>query len=104
MTESDLVASILLRFGSRPTIRLWRANVLVAKDKTGRVVRAGITGQADISGLRLPSGQRVEIECKTATGRQTQEQKRWQSMIERFGGIYILARRVDDVESALSGS
>lgn len=100
--ESDLVQSILVRFGSRPTLRLWRANVLVARDQSGRVVKAGIKGQADISGILAPSGRRIEIECKTQTGRQTDEQRAWQWMIERMGGLYVLARSTDDVERALS--
>lgn len=101
MSETDLVQSILIRFGSRPDMRLWRANVLVARDQSGRVVKSGVKGQADISGI-LQGGRRIEIECKTATGRQTPEQIAWQRMIERFGGLYILARSVDDVERALS--
>lgn len=101
MSESDLVASILLTFGARPNLRIWRANVLVAKDQSGRLVRAGIKGQADISGILAPAGRRVEIECKSATGRQSPEQKRWQAMIESLGGIYVLARSVEDVERAL---
>lgn len=104
MTESNLVAEILLRFGAHPNVRIWRANVLVAKDARGRVVRAGITGQADISGLLGPTGRRIEIECKSATGRQSEEQRRWQVMIESLGGLYVLARSTDDVEAALRGA
>lgn len=104
MTEADLVASILLKFGSHPDVRIWRANVLVAKDARGRVVRAGITGQADISGLLGPTGRRIEIECKSPHGRQSDEQRRWQAMIEDRGGLYVLARSTADVEAALRGA
>lgn len=100
--ESDLVASILNTFGSRQGVRLWRANVLVARDRKGQVVRAGIKGQADISGVLAPTGRRIEIECKSASGQQTKEQVRWQRMIEAHGGIYILARSLEDVEAALT--
>lgn len=101
MTESDLVANILLAFGAHPRVRLWRANVLVAQDKTGRIVRAGVKGQADISGILAPHGRRVEIECKTQRGRQSDAQERWERMIRYHGGIYVLARSVDDVKEAL---
>lgn len=104
MSEADLVAAILIRYGSHPRIRIWRANVLVAKDSRGRVVRAGIPGQADISGLLAPHGRRLEIECKSPTGRQRDDQRRWQAMIESFGGLYVLARSTDDVEAALRGA
>lgn len=101
MSESDLVQAILVEFGARPDLRIWRANVLVAQDRNGRVIRAGIKGQADISGIMRPSGRRIEIECKTSTGRQSKEQKRWQAMIEWAGGLYILARRIEDVRLVL---
>jgi len=98
--EADLQAAILHEFGSRPDIRLWRANVLVARTKDGRVVKAGVKGQADLSGIRA-GGQRIEIEVKSPSGRQSQEQKRWQAMILRFGGIYVTARSLEDVREVL---
>jgi hypothetical protein len=101
MNETQLMQAILSEFGARPDLRIWRANVLVARTGTGRVVRAGVKGQADISGIRLPTGQRVEIEVKSRTGRQTKQQRAWQRMIERFGGLYILAASLDDVRRAL---
>lgn len=100
MRETDLIKSILHEFGSWPTLRLWRANVLVARTRTGQVVRAGVVGQADISGIR-DTGQRIEIECKVGRGQQTEAQRNWQAMIERFGGLYVLARDVEDVRVAL---
>lgn len=100
MREADLQAAILHEFGSRPDIRLWRANVLVARTKDGRVVKAGVKGQADLSGIRA-GGQRIEIEVKSPSGRQSQEQKRWQAMILRFGGIYVTARSLEDVREVL---
>lgn len=98
--ESDLISAILREFGARPDLRLWRQNTGAARTKTGALVRFGIKGQADISGIR-DTGQRVEIECKTATGRLSKEQKRWWDMIVKFGGLYILARSTDDVRAAL---
>jgi hypothetical protein len=101
MTESDLVQAILLTFGARPDCRIWRANTGAMRDASGRVIRFGVPGQADISGLLAPTGQRLEIECKSRTGRQSPEQVAWQAMIERHGGIYILARSLDDVRAVL---
>ena len=77
----------------------WRANTGVARiDK--RVVRFGIPGQADLTGI-LPDGRRLEVEVKSPTGRQTRDQKNFQRMIEKFNGIYVLARSVEDVWNAL---
>lgn len=99
--EADLVQSILLTFGSRPGIRLWRVNTGAVKT-ADRFIRYGLPGMADISGLLAPSGRRIEIECKSATGRQSEQQRNWQRMIEKHGGLYVLARSVEDVERALA--
>lgn len=101
MTESALLSAILLEFGSRPDCRLWRQNTGAARTSTGALVRFGVPGQADISGILAPSGRRIEIETKTARGRQSQAQKKWQAMIEKFGGVYVVARSVEDVRRVL---
>lgn len=66
----------------------------------GRVVRFGLPGQADLTGI-LPGGVRLEIEVKGPGCPQTPEQKAFQRMIERFGGVYVLARSVQDVWSTI---
>jgi hypothetical protein len=98
--EKAIQNDILRAFGTLPAIRLWRANVGVARVGT-RVIRFGIPGQADLTGI-LPDGRRLEIEVKSATGRQTPEQLAFQNMIERFNGIYILARSTNDVRQRLA--
>lgn len=100
-SESTTLRAILQEFGSRPGIRLWRNNTGAASTKTGQVVRFGVPGQADISGVLAPHGRRIEIEVKSATGRQSQKQRRFQAMIEKHGGLYVLARSVEDVGAAL---
>ncbi len=86
-------------------MRLWRQNTGVATYDnlvagTSRKVRFGLPGQADLSGI-LPDGKRLEIEVKRPGGRQSEEQKAFQEMIERFGGLYILAYSALDVEDRL---
>jgi len=100
VTEKHLQNAILRAFGTLPGLRLWRANVGAARVGR-RVVRFGIRGQADLTGI-VPDGRRLEIEVKTSTGRQTADQRSFQQMIERFHGIYILARSVDDVRRELA--
>jgi len=99
-SEKALQNDILRAFGTLPRLRLWRANVGVARIGT-RVIRFGIPGQADLTGI-LPDGRRLEIEVKSPTGRQTPEQVAFQNMIEKFHGIYILARSTDDVRQQLA--
>lgn len=100
MTEQQILNSILRTFGTRSDMRIWRANTGAARFGN-QVVRFGIPGQADITGLLLPSGRRLEIEVKSHSGEQRPEQKDFEAMIKRFGGLYILARSVTDVEMAL---
>ncbi len=99
MSERDLVQAILLEFGSRPDLRLWRANTGAARTASGALVRFGTPGQADIMGIIAPAGRLLEV--KTATGRQSDAQRRWGAMILKFGGLYVLARSTDDVRRAL---
>ncbi len=99
-SEKALQNEILRAFGTLPGLRLWRANVGVARIGD-RLIRFGIPGQADLTGI-LPDGRRLEIEVKSDRGRQTPRQRAFQAMIERFGGIYILARSIHDVRERLT--
>jgi len=80
---------------------IWdRRNVGRAIDpRTGALIRFGRKGQSDIWGV--VSGRHIEIEMKSATGRQTKDQRNWQHAVERAGGIYILARKPDDALAVL---
>lgn len=112
MAERDIQYTILKAWGAHPRLRLWRANVGAGWFAGGEPARKtdagvypvkfGVPGQADISGLIAPWGRRLEIECKTATGRQSAEQFRFQRVVETFGGLYLLARSVEDVDAVMN--
>jgi hypothetical protein len=68
----------------------------------GRLVRFNPPGTPDIVGLLRPSGRFVGIEVKSSTGKQRKEQQTMQRVIEAFGGLYVLARSVDDVDRAFA--
>lgn len=112
MSERDLLHLILSTWGAHPALRIWRANTGMGWFANGEPARKtdrgaypvcfGTPGQGDISGLVLPSGRRLEIETKFARGRQSDDQKSFQKMIENFGGVYVLARSLDDVDRALA--
>ena len=95
MTEATLTRAILLRCGSLPHVRLWRSQPLVARTKTGRVVRALPVGFPDISGI-MAGGRMVALECKTTTGRVSQEQAAFGAMLVKFGALYGVVRSVED--------
>lgn len=94
---------ILLALGSRPDVRIWRQNsgVFLSADAT-RHIRGAPAGTADLGGvLRIdtpsgPLGVALQVEVKSATGRQTREQRAFQRMIESMGGVYIVARSGPD--------
>lgn len=95
--------AILLEFGQRPDMRIWRQNTGAAKRKNGPLIRFGIPGMADISGIRN-DGKRIEIECKSPTAPDKKKnQHNWREMIRAMNGIYIVARSVEDVRRVLDG-
>ena len=104
MSEAQIQFEILRTFGATPHMRLWRNNsgLLWAPGPGGtmRRVRASAEGAPDIIGL-LKGGRFLGIECKAERGRQDPAQKAFQKMIESMGGLYILARSVQDVLAQL---
>lgn len=90
-SESQLQAQIILevcnRFGDAITI--WRSNTGAFHDGK-RLIRFGVVGQADVSGIMKPLGCRIEIEVKRPGGKQSQAQKNFQRMMLAHGGLYLL--------------
>ena len=94
--EIEIVNEVLQILGQRPELcRVWRQNTGCLLDTLGRPVRFGVNGAGDISGL-LVDGRRLEIEVKTETGKQSDEQKNFEAMIRRFGGVYLLVRSAEE--------
>jgi hypothetical protein len=77
-----------------PVAIFWRQNTGAART-AGQVVRFGVVGQPDIAGV--VRGRYIGIEVKTAKGRQSREQVSYESTIAVVGGVYVLARGLDDV-------
>lgn len=71
------------------------AGVFQNKDGPRRFVRFGEKGMADI--LAFTKDSVIWCECKSSIGRQSAAQALFQSEVESFGHIYILAHSVDDV-------
>ncbi len=103
-SEKAIQNDILRTFGVLPWLRIWRRNVGVGDyydRRTGRhrKVRFGEPGMADL--WAVVNGLHIEIEVKSATGRQSKDQRCWQAIMEQQGCVYILARSVQDVWDAL---
>ena len=72
-----------------------------AAHKAGAYFGDGIpAGWPDITGL-LPDGRFIGIEVKASGGRQSPAQKYMEQEILRRRGIYVLARRIEDVEEGV---
>lgn len=101
--HSALVDRLLLAFGGRPYLRLWKQPVAKARTlHSDRVISFGVPGMADLGGL-LACGRRLEVEVKTGSATRSKEQRAWAGMIDRFGGFYVLARSENDLEENLAG-
>src|SRR5688500_5724333 len=64
-----------------------------------RVVKIGIPGSSDL--LACIGGRFVEIEGKVGRDRRRPEQAKFQAAVEAAGGVYVLARDVEDLRRAL---
>lgn len=78
---------------------MWKQTTGVAK-QGDRYIRFGLKGSADITGI-LKDGRRIEIECKSGAARQSKDQQSYQKMIEKFGGVYLVVRSVEDANNQL---
>ena len=83
---------------------VWRNNVGGYKDPASkRFIRYGLPGSSDLLGIMPAASARpgtfIGIECKSDIGKLTEAQERFRDRIEADGGIYVLARSVDDLET-----
>lgn len=100
MTEQRIQAEILAAVSALPACLAWRANSGLAVTPARNVIRANVAGCADI--LCCHRGRFVAIEVKTAAGRQSEQQRRFQRAVENAGGIYVIARCVADALAVLA--
>ena len=102
MSEAVLQQEIRLALGQRQDIMLFRINVGKFRPLDGgpRVIQSAPEGTPDLLGVIIP-GRAFAIEVKAPRGKQRDVQVAWQTAWEKRGGIYILARSLDDVYRAL---
>ena len=105
--ETNIMNKIMIKMSQKGYL-IWRNQVGLFKTLDGRTVNIGIKGSSDLMAVKptviTPEmvGQTlavfVAVEVKTATGRQSEPQKKWQNAVEKLGVKYILARSEDDIE------
>lgn len=101
-SEAVIQQNIRLALGQRDDIMLFRINVGKFRPLEGgaRVIQSAPEGTPDLLGVISP-GRAFAIEVKTDKGKQRTAQVAWQNAWEKRGGIYILARSVEDVYRGL---
>lgn len=102
---NDLNAAILIAWGAHPNVRLWRANAgqaWVPIQGGMRSIQMNVPGCADLIGILGPHGRFLAIETKSAGDRMRESQVAFRAMVERLGGLYIVARSVEDVDRVLN--
>ena len=103
MSDEATTQYLILRaWGAHPRIRIARINTGKAYPPHSRqLVTFGVPGTADIVGIIAPEGRLIMIEVKSAAGKQRAAQVVMQRVITAFGGLYMVARSVEDVDREL---
>ena len=105
MTEKEIQNDIIRHLSARPDLRIWRNNIGVAVPVSQccpqcrrYAIRFGTPGSADLLGIQAP-GRYIAIEVKSPTGKQSPEQATFQRVITQLGGVYLIARGINDLTS-----
>lgn len=99
--EAGIQAAIVAAIGCEHDFRVFRNNVGVAQFGRAKVRYGLCVGSSDLIGILSPSGRLVSLEVKSATGRSTEEQRKWLAMVRRMGGFGCIVRSVHDARAAL---
>lgn len=100
--HTALVRAIRLALGDEPDLVLWPMQPVGKPDSdTGRPLRGGPVGMADLCGILAPRGRWFCLEVKTGRASQSSRQKAWEAIVLRHGGYYAVVRSVEDAWGAL---
>lgn len=94
-TREAPVLHACLRWLHQQGIFAWRQNTGTAW-LGDQPVSFGYPGAGDITGI-LPDGRRLEVECKSTTGKQSEKQAKFQAKIEQNRGVYLLVRSEEEL-------
>lgn len=95
-----VIQKLILNYLAANRIFVFRVNTMGVYDQRRKTYRQlsgfSLRGVADILGI-MPGGRFLAVEVKAAKGRQSPDQKHFEELVKRAGGIYVLARSIDDV-------
>jgi len=89
------IQSQILEYLSIKGVFHWRNNTGALKTESGGFIRFGAVGSADIFAVK--KGTIYGIEVKNSKGKLSPAQIDFGGNLEKAGGIYIVARSVEDV-------
>lgn len=107
--ESQILREIMLALSATrrpdgaPLVVIWRQQVGTFMGPSGHPVKVGLEGQADLGGV-LANGRLLQIEVKAENGRLSEAQERWGAMVQKMGGLWIVARSADEAVRAVRGA
>jgi len=97
--EKD-IQKVILEYLKLRKIFAWRQNSGAFKTDAGGFYWIGIIGAPDIFILRKSIIYACEV--KNEKGKQSESQKAFQEQFEKAGGVYFIARTLEDVIKKLS--
>ena len=102
--HTRILKETLLLLGGSNFCRVWRQETGMALNiRTGTPFKYGLVGGADIIGI-LNDGRFLAIEIKSGNAVQSKEQKNFEAMIKKFGGVYFVATSCDEALKKLTES
>ena len=96
MKESEIQSAILQYLGYRNHF-FFRCNTGAYRTEHGSFIRYGTPGAPDI--VVVANGTMIGIEVKTSKGVLSEDQAAFGEKLKAAGGIYIVARSIDDVQA-----
>lgn len=100
--HTELVRAVEKLAALTPHIFIWHNNTGSGTLDGKRFVKFGLVGSSDFIGLSS-DGKLLCIECKTGTGRQTFDQRKFQERVQKLGGRYFIVRDVLEASAVFQG-
>jgi len=100
MTPESRIKIDVLRYLERRGFFAWNNPTGCVRIAPDRFIRFGKVGSSDIIGV-LPDGRFLAVETKTQKGRLTPEQAAFLEKVRGLGGVAILARSFQELDTTL---
>jgi len=97
--ESQLAPVLLQILCGGTGLVLWRNNIGYDAE---RHIHYGVGGNGAADYIGLYAGRFVGVEMKSQAGRQSADQRAFESLVSRTGGIYAVVRNLTDAHALLA--